>query len=654
MKKQLFCVLILTAVVVSCFSFTRRSLVEINTNTGCGSCKSANDWLDEWYPLHIDDICVLRYHTSGPDAADPFYITNQPQNNQRAGMYSLGFVPLMIINGARQDDWSLSGALAESEAGAYTPFELEVFPIDTGICRVRLTCEDGGYDDILNLCCVLNEDTAHYDAPNGQTMFYQTMRYMLPNPFGEEIHIEGDTIIELDFDFRELLTYCSRYENCWFTVFVQDFTSPDSVIIQCNKRATDDLLDYFHDIKTDRFRELVAPDDTTVFYFGVFNFGRNNDQYDVWFEEDVPDGWMVDIRSGGVLFDSTRIAVSSASLQDFELRMSPCGDVGYGDVYLHITAVDDPEARLETFHFKAYSGGDMLLISSSAATEDIPYYDDFFTDHSIEYGLWSMEEHGLLPDISDLAFEAIIWNDGINLYDSLMISDREGMIGFLEDGGKMLITSGSIGRDVGGDLDFYHNCLGVDYDGLEFGATGVMGTYPGSFFTGYSCALPGLPAEGFLIRAGAGSEGILRLSTGPTCGLQKTFTSGGKLIYLSFMFESISNEAERDDLWNRIVQFWGGFSIDERYLPKSNCIISASPNPFNSAVSIKIDIDEPSKGTIEAFDMSGRRIAELYHGMISAEGYTVRWQNPDLPTGLYFIRVNIAGRSEEVKTLLIK
>ena len=654
MKKRFPVVIIILSIIGIAFGYSRRSMVEINTNTGCPSCAAADTWLDEWFPLHFDEMCLLRYHTNGPATDDPFHLTNVDQNNRRAGMYSLGFVPLVVVNGIRQDDWSTSGPVAESQAGVYTPFELEVFPVDSGICRVRLTCQDGGYDNMLNLFCVLSEDSMHYAAPNGHTEFHQVMRYMLPSAFGEPIHVDGDTVIEREFDFTPYFTYTSYFKNCWYTVFIQDFTT-DSSIIQCDKRATLDLLDYYHNVKTDRFRELVAPDDTTVFDFAILNFGRNADQYDVWFEEDVPAGWSVDVRSGGAPFDSTRISVVSKELQDFELHMSPCGDVGYGNVYLYVRPVDDPDARTETFHFKAYSGGDMLLISSSAATDDIPYYEDLFTDEGIEFGIWSMEEHGLLPDITNLAFDAIVWNDGINLEDSIMFSDREGMIGFLENGGKMLITSGSMGRDIGNDHAFYHLGLGVDYDGLEFGVMGVMGTYPGTDFTGYSCMLPGLPTEGVLARAGTGSEGILRLNVGPTCGIQKTFTTGGgKLVYITFMLETVASETERDDFWDRVVEFWGGVGVEERKIPESVEILSASPNPFNGALSIEINSPVAGDLKIEAFDVTGMVAATIFDGTISAGTFDVRWKTGNLSSGLYLIRATGDGFSVGCKTLLLK
>jgi len=654
MRSRLISLVIFLIAVAVCFGYIRRSMFELNTNTGCPYCKLCEDWLDDWYPAHLDEICLVRYHTNGPSSSDPFHTNNPAQNNQRAGLYSGGYVPQTAVNGDTVgSNCSGSGALALSEAGVYTPLEIEIFVLDSGVCEVTVLCEDPSYDRTLNLICILNEDSMYYAAPNGQTNFYQVMRYILPDWDGEEIRIVGDTSMVFEFDFRPYFGYVSVWENCWFTVLLQDFSHPEHEIPQCNKKETDDLKEYFHILHVDRIQELVFPDDTVVFDFDMKNYGLFDDDFDIWFESHFPAGWFVQVSAGGSEFDSSRITLESRERIDMALTVSPMGDIGGGYAYLYIDPVNDPDALIDTICFKAYSGGDLLLISSTEATEDISYYEDMFADNGVDYGLWSIEQHGELPDFSDIAFDAIVWQDGENISDPMTSSDRLSIKNFLENGGKMLITSSGLGRSVGGILSFYTMVLGAIYDGMESAPTGVMGTYPGTDFSGFSATLPGFgyPAEGFLPQAPA--EGILRLNIGPTCGLTKDFDGGGKLVYISFNLETIASETERDDFWERVITYWGGLGIDENELPRNIEIIKTYPNPFNSVMTVELDLRKTSEVIIEIYDISGKLVTTIYDGTLPAGRTVVRWDSDNAPSGVYLIRLS-GDVSAERKTVLIK
>ena len=99
MRSRLISLVIFLIAVAVCFGYIRRSMFELNTNTGCPYCKLCEDWLDDWYPAHLDEICLVRYHTNGPSSSDPFHTNNPAQNNQRAGLYSGGYVPQTAVNG---------------------------------------------------------------------------------------------------------------------------------------------------------------------------------------------------------------------------------------------------------------------------------------------------------------------------------------------------------------------------------------------------------------------------------------------------------------------------------------------------------------------------------------------------------------------------
>lgn len=78
------------------------------------------------------------------------------------------------------------------------------------------------------------------------------------------------------------------------------------------------------------------------------------------------------------------------------------------------------------------------------------------------------------------------------------------------------------------------------------------------------------------------------------------------------------------------------------------------PNPFNGLTTIKYGV--PTNGTVDVtvWDISGRRIATLAQGRVSAGWHTAAWNANSLPTGIYFIRVATGNEQIMKKALLVK
>ncbi len=80
--------------------------------------------------------------------------------------------------------------------------------------------------------------------------------------------------------------------------------------------------------------------------------------------------------------------------------------------------------------------------------------------------------------------------------------------------------------------------------------------------------------------------------------------------------------------------------------------ISASPNPFNSAVDIQIRV--PDKNCeLRIYDISGRLTADLSE-RISEKSETIRWEARDVPSGLYFAKLVSGEASAEITLILVK
>ncbi len=109
-------------------------------------------------------------------------------------------------------------------------------------------------------------------------------------------------------------------------------------------------------------------------------------------------------------------------------------------------------------------------------------------------------------------------------------------------------------------------------------------------------------------------------------------------------------DAEQDIYLQRVPS-----GIDEpRKLPVSIKLLDANPNPFNASTAIDFVVPAAGEVKLEITDLLGRPVATLVDGTLSAGHYVALWTAKDLNSGIYFARLRVAGRTEQIKLLLIK
>lgn len=180
---------------VSGFSQAQRILLfEEGTSCFCGPCAASNPIFDNWLPLHLTNAQAIKYHPNF--GADPMYLANPTQINQRISYMTMYAWPTMDADGLLHDCcWPFTtacydGILAQRMAVS-TPLQISV--TDTRIAgdTIRATV-------ILNLSSNLPagnyklrvmaiEGKVVYATPpgsNGETVFYQVFRWAYPDMTG--------------------------------------------------------------------------------------------------------------------------------------------------------------------------------------------------------------------------------------------------------------------------------------------------------------------------------------------------------------------------------------------------------------------------------------------------------------------------------------
>ncbi len=94
---------------------------------------------------------------------------------------------------------------------------------------------------------------------------------------------------------------------------------------------------------------------------------------------------------------------------------------------------------------------------------------------------------------------------------------------------------------------------------------------------------------------------------------------------------------------NLLFQFPTKFEISQNY-----------PNPFNPATSIQFRIPENSFVSLKIYNVLGKEIATLLNEEKSIGSYEVNFNAINIPSGIYFYRIEAGNFVETKKMILLK
>jgi hypothetical protein len=114
---------------------------------------------------------------------------------------------------------------------------------------------------------------------------------------------------------------------------------------------------------------------------------------------------------------------------------------------------------------------------------------------------------------------------------------------------------------------------------------------------------------------------------------------------------------------NYITQQWHAYyrdtvtSLDgttESHHPSSIILNQNYPNPFNPSTIITFSLPERTDVSLRIFNVLGEQVAELIDGTVEAGSHEIRFDASNLPSGIYFYRLQYGSFSETKKMLLLR
>lgn len=89
-------------------------------------------------------------------------------------------------------------------------------------------------------------------------------------------------------------------------------------------------------------------------------------------------------------------------------------------------------------------------------------------------------------------------------------------------------------------------------------------------------------------------------------------------------------------------------------LPREYLLKQNYPNPFNPTTTIEFNLPEAAIVSVRIYDILGRSVATIGEGTLTAGVYRSVWDASELPSGVYFCRLQARGNFHNIKMLLTK
>ncbi len=285
-------------------------------------------------------------------------------------------------------------------------------------------------------------------------------------------------------------------------------------------------------------------------------------------------------------------------------------------------------------------------------------------------------------------YNIVVWFTGDEDIEDNTLTNEEQykLANYLESGGKLFITGDNIGKDLDtkhsynefSDTLFYHQYLKANlmHDGniLLKEVNGETGTLFESFHTTfgeiYKEDSPDdiEPVNGAvpILNYTYERDGVFRKGGIAYSGTFGDAAENGQLVYISFAFETIGDEGNRNELMKRILQYFGlvtGIGQTTNNFPNKFNLEQNFPNPFNPTTTIKYIIPpllNPPGGntggfvTLKVYDILGRKVATLVNKKQKSGNYKITFDAKNLASGVYYYQLRANNYTETKKMIILR
>ncbi len=134
-----------------------------------------------------------------------------------------------------------------------------------------------------------------------------------------------------------------------------------------------------------------------------------------------------------------------------------------------------------------------------------------------------------------------------------------------------------------------------------------------------------------------------------TTGDQTIYANGNSVNY---------NQQPSGDEWNfannKIIHVQSATFVSNEKLPTGFALSQNYPNPFNPSTKLSYNIAHSGLVTLKVYDVRGTEIETLVNEEKPAGTYEINWNAANLPSGVYFYRLQAGSFVDTKKMILLK
>jgi len=480
-------------------------------------------------------------------------------------------------------------------------------------------------------------------------------------------------------------------DNCHIVVMVNKVGSPLNANAEIQQAEEWPLipLDYTANMVTGQTDVVGSTSTPSQFSATLLNTGILPDTYYIELSFDGPGAWnqtFTTVNGTHPIGAIDSIAVNPGDSTIITVSVDPNSIVGFGKATLHFDSKNSPSA-FGSIEYKLATFGLKILVVDDDQTETYENYIITALDNLAEpYGVVSAS--AIPPAATNLStIGSLMWLTGLS-EPGLNADEMNALITYLDGGGNLYLSGVDIPYQLAdpqspyyttNSLDFFNNYLHASYVTRYFfslavdGVTGdpitdgfaTMNLSGGTGANNLGASSGKYPSEITAGDTSATNIFTFWLSSGNVAGIRANHNNG-KVIFSTFGFEAIADDANRTLLADRILDWFSpatGIGDDDgMQIVKKFELSQNYPNPFNPETRIRFALptsENGSRAELVIYDQLGQKVRTLINENKSSGRYEITWNGMDdhnnpAASSIYFYQLRYGKYTSAKKMVLLR
>jgi thiol-disulfide isomerase/thioredoxin len=674
MKRLLLLALVLAFAGTANAQYTRRVLVEEFTNTGCPPCAATDPVMESFEDMNINDITVLKYHVSWPDANDPFYIAQKAPdeaNSRGQKYYGVTGVPAVFFAGTEKP-WPLTDAslsAAHEAVKGTSPFKIDITQkIEGDSVKAYITVTAGptlpSATD-LQLAGVFAERWNPYHGTNGRPYHTSIVRKVVPGVVKSTGELNAAANLTIAAGESKSFVYAAKIGTTWVrdqlmaVAYIQSASSKE--VYQSNwtiPSVTTVADEAGVTVVPGLAGQAILLENTNptsaVRIKAVANAPTKPANWTISFDGADANGVVsIDPKTAKTITlnvtapDGQAKGSTSASVYLYEV-----------DAQGNIIA---PLKGLEGYYF-GRDNDELIIEAGGAGGSALAALDQ----RGVVAGL--IDYQTLSNNFSTLAqFKHVVYVTGGYQHFTATDGMSELVADYVLNGGKLLYSGyAAIGfayqNDDPSEVDFWNTVFHISPQNYRYSSSNPNVNSWGKIYAkagdpitdGFNTKLTdSMVVRQNMAASDAGFQATLWNARKDTIGM-RAITGAGKVAAYSFPLELLSTE-DRNTLMEKTYAWFDAAAAVKISDNATSTELSNYPNPFNPSTTIEFSITEPAPVTLVVKDMMGREVATLIDYQMHERGtYSQPFDASELASGTYMYELTAGSQKITKKMTLNK